>query len=276
MKKKEYTQVRYWIDDLPKSGRRAFSLDDAIRQFPQKSPSDVKNALSRLVRAGKIQSAWRGYYAVVLPEYGTRGIIPPTEYISQLMSYLGNEYYVALLSAAQQWGAAHQAPQVFQFICDKPLRGKVKNHVALEPVAKAKIPSKYLVSQNVRSGSIWVSSPELTAVDLMIYPHRAGGLNNIATVLADLCNSLNFAKVDVDFFDGIPLAVVQRLGYLLDDVINEVEIADALYLKAKEAGLQFRKTLLQSGQSYNKNSGHDFGFNEKWKVIVNASVEADI
>jgi predicted transcriptional regulator of viral defense system len=273
MKKKMYSQIRYWIDDLPKNGRRTFSLDDVIIQFPEKRYSDIKNALARLARANKIQSVWRGFYAVVLPEYGNRGIVPPTEYINQLMSFLGNEYYVALLSAARQWGSAHQAPQMFQFICNKPLRHKQKNHVTLEPVMKSKISSKYLVSKNVHSGVIRVSSPELTAADLFLYPHRVGGLNHIATVLADLDDALDFAKVEPDFFESVSQAAVQRMGYLLEYVVNEEGIANSLYLSAKNADLQFRKTLLQPGM---QDRGDGFGFNERWKVVVNTKVEADL
>ena len=269
---KSYSQIRYWVDDLPRNGRRTFSLDDAVRQFPRKRLSDIKNALSRLARAGKVQSVWRGFYAIVLPEYGNRGIIPPTEYIGQLMSFLGNEYYVALLSAAQHWGAAHHAPQVFQFICDKPLRNKVKNHIELEPVMKKNISPGYLVTVNARSGSILVSSPELTAVDLLLYPHRAGGLNNIATVIDDMAGILDFSKVEPDFFEGVPPAVIQRLGFLLEDVAGETEIADLLFLKAKEAGLTFRKALLNPAV---QRVAQDPGFNKRWKVVVNTDVEAD-
>jgi predicted transcriptional regulator of viral defense system len=273
MEEKVYSQIRYWVEDLPKNGRRTFSLDDVICQFPEKRHSDIKNALARLARANKVQSVWRGFYAIVLPEYGNRGIVPPTEYINQLMSFLGNEYYVALLSAARQWGSAHQAPQVFQFICNKPLRRKQTNHVMLEPVMKNQIPSKYLVSTNVRSGIIKVSSPELTAVDMLLYPHRAGGLNHIATILADLDDALDFTKVESDFFEGVPPAAVQRMGYLLEYVTDEADIADSLYLSAKNACLQFRKTLLQPGK---QDRGRGICFNERWKVIVNTKVEADI
>ena len=272
MEEKSYSQIRYWVDDLSRNGKRTFSLDDAIRQFPRKRLSDIKNALSRLARASKVQSVWRGFYAIVLPEYGKRGIIPPTEYIGQLMSFLGNEYYVALLSAAQHWGAAHQAPQVFQFICDKPLRNKVKNHIELEPVMKKHISPAYLVKVNARSGSILVSSPELTAVDLLLYPHRAGGLNNIATIIGDMADRLDFSKTEPNFFEGVPPAVIQRLGFLLEDMAGETEIADLLFLKAEEAGLKFRKTLLSPVA---KRAEQGAGFNKRWKIVVNTVVETD-
>ena len=149
----------------------------------------------------------------------------------------------------------------------------MKNHVELEPVVKGKIPSKSLVAVNVRSGNVLISSPELTAMDLLLYPHRAGGLNNIATILSDLEDSLDFSKVNAEFFDGVPAAVVQRLGYLLEVSLDETEISGTLYAKAKDAGLSFRKTLLKPG---GKNAGQDYGFNEKWKVIVNVKIEVDI
>ena len=43
-----------------------------------------------------------------------------------------------------------------------------------------------LEQRNVASGSIWVSNPSLTALDLVNRPKNVGGLNNVATVLAEL------------------------------------------------------------------------------------------
>ena len=92
----EYTQIRYWVDDLPRLGRSTFSLSEVRERFPQKPPSQIKNALNRLSASGKITSVWKGFYAVALPEYGLNGVIPPIEYIDHLMNYLGKHYIEAM------------------------------------------------------------------------------------------------------------------------------------------------------------------------------------
>lgn len=42
------------------------------------------------------------------------------------------------------------------------------------------------VARQVPTGQVWVSSPELTALDLADRPQRGGGVSNVATVLAEL------------------------------------------------------------------------------------------
>lgn len=41
---------------------------------------------------------------------------------------------------------------------------------------------------NTPRGTLVISTPEATALDLVGYPHRAGGLNQVATVLAELAD----------------------------------------------------------------------------------------
>ena len=78
-----------------------------------------------------------GFYVIVSPEYGFKGVVPPTEYIDQLMKYLGREYYVGLLNAAAFQGAAYQQPQIFSVIVNTDnLRGKVKKGVKINFIAK--------------------------------------------------------------------------------------------------------------------------------------------
>src|SRR5690606_26981005 len=65
------------------------------------------------------------------------------------------------------------------------------------------------------TGTMKLSGPALTALDLLRYPRAAGGLDNIATVLTDLGE-----KIDGEQLAALSAAaerpVVQRLGYLLD------------------------------------------------------------
>lgn len=65
------------------------------------------------------------------------------------------------------------------------------------------------------TGRMMISSPALTALDLLRYPHAAGGLSHIATVLKDLGERLDPAKLAV-LAPAFERTVVQRLGHLLD------------------------------------------------------------
>ena len=270
---REYTQVRYWIDELPKRGKTTFSLKEAENQFPEKPASSVRRSLARLSASGRIHSVWKGVYAISLPEYGLDGIAPPIDYIDQLMRHLNCGYYIALLTAASYIGAAHQAPQVFHVICDSNLHVKSKNGVVIEPVFKKTIPGKYLSEINSRTSTVKISSPELTAIDLVKYIKRAGGINHVATVLGELVESIDFGLVDSDFFTGVSAAVVQRLGYLLEVTLVEKIVADSLFEKAKQAKIKFAPIPLAVDKNRNIST---VGKNSKWAILENYEVESDL
>jgi len=265
-----YSYLRYWVDDLPKRGRSSFSLEDAKAQFPDMSDENMRNALYGLSVAGKVRSVWRGFYAIVLPEYGLDGSIPPVEYIDQLMTYVDAEYYVALLSAASYQGASHQSPQVFQVIADKHVRSKNTSGSRLDFAFKKNMPNCCIEQKIVKSGYINVSMPALTALDLVSYASRSGGISHVASVLSELADAIDFSKLNEDLLRDESRVTVQRLGYLLEGVLGEVELAESLYNKSVEAGLHFSRASLASG-----NTGQGLGYDRKWKIVINYDVEVD-
>jgi len=178
-----------------------------------------------------------------------------------------------LLSAATYSGATHHAVHVFQIISDSVLHEKSKNGVVIDPAYKKIIPKKYIVERNSRTASVKFSSPELTAADLLLYPKKAGGINFIVTILSELAESLDFGKVESDFFENIPAAIIQRLGYLLDIIIGENAIADKLYRQAMNANMAFRYTAIVATD---RHSLRNVERNEKWKIIENYRPEGDL
>jgi len=269
----EYSQVRYWVNDLPKRGITTFALKEAENQFPKKPVASVRRALARLSNADIIQSVWRGFYVITLPEYGLKGVTPPIDYIDQLMRHLGCGYYIALLTAASYSGANHQAPQVFQIICDDIIHIKNKNGVKIEPIYKKRIPIKYLKEINTRTASVRISTPELTAVDLLLYSMRVGGINRVATILYELAEVMDFTCVDTDFFIRIPATAIQRLGFLLEIILDEKVLAADLYYIAKHVYKKFLPTPLVSMKNKSSSISNK---NKKWNIIVNYEVESDL
>jgi len=100
------------------------------------------------------------------------------------MAYLRRPYYVGLLSAAALHGAAHQSPQEFQVVTDRPLRPIEVGRTRIRFVKKAHLAKTPTVGVKAPTGEIRVSSPEATALDLVRYPEHAGYLSNVATILS--------------------------------------------------------------------------------------------
>jgi len=269
----EYNNIRDWVEDLPKRGKITFSKKEIDEQFPHLTNRNIQNTLHRLVLKKKIQSVWRGFWVVVPVEYGLKGIVDPIEYIAQLMDFLGQKYYIGLLSAAAIHGASHQQPMELMLItASNHLREKVKNDVKISFSAKKEIPQQYLQQITVKSGYVSVSTPELTAIDLLLYYKTVGGMNRVATVLSELSEVINFERISSDFFQNINTADIQRLGYLLER-LGFIETADLLFQKVNEANLKFRKYPLCI-KSYPINITK-YPIDEKWKIIINEDIETD-
>jgi predicted transcriptional regulator of viral defense system len=224
-------------------------------------------ALHRLARQGLIASPARGFYVVVPPEYRSLGCLPADQFIPALMKRLDMPYYAGLLTAAQYHGAAPQRPQQFQVFLTRTRR----------PIACGKVRVAFMVRKRVRDvpvqtfntprGTVMVSTPEATAVDLVGYQHRAGGLAAVATVLAELAEQIDAEKFPVAAATA-PVAWVQRLGYLLEHVGAGEK---ATNLRAYVRTHARESTRLQPNAPHRKGRWH-----EDWKLHINANVKADL
>lgn len=108
--------------DLPAGIPRAHNLtmDELRRAYPSMPQSALRSALYRAVKRREIAIAWQGFYIILPLEYRGVGSMPPCEYIDRLMQYLKKPYCVALLNAAEMYGAAHQHPMNFTVMTSDP------------------------------------------------------------------------------------------------------------------------------------------------------------
>ena len=119
------------------------------------------------------------------PEFRTWGAVPASHFIDPLMRYLGHDYYVGFLSAAEFHGAAHQRPQVFQVVTSGRLRDRAFGRVRIEFTTSSDTAARPVVERNTPTGTMRVASPEVTVLDLVAY-RRGGGISNVATVVGEL------------------------------------------------------------------------------------------
>jgi len=273
LKMEKYSNLGKWVEDLPKRGKRVFSKQEVEDQFSTMSYYNLRNSLNRLSKKKKIESVWRDFYTVILPEYGLTGVAPPIEYIDQLMTFLSTKYYVALLSAAALQGASHQAPMEFFVITDsKVLRDKQKNDIKINFVTKKSIPTELINQIMVNSGYVNVSSPELTAIDLITYEKNIGGIQRVATILSELVETMNIEKFSESFLKTINVSVIQRLGYLLE-LLEYNDLSENFLEKVKKTQIKFRKyplSILSEKKNYS-----EFPYHEKWKIFINENIEID-
>ena len=150
---------------------------------------------------------------IVPLEYRAAGSPPADWFIDDLMRHLGAPYYVGLLSAAALYGAAHHAPQEFQVVTDVPTRPLTVGRVRIAFV-QGRAGLSPTQRMNTLTGTMEVSTPEATALDLVRHEVRCGGLDHVATVLRELAERVN-GDLLVTAARTVERTVCQRLGWLL-------------------------------------------------------------
>lgn len=260
-----------WVENRKFRGLYTFSFYDALKAFPSSDPAYLAISLSRLSARKIIISPAKGFYVIVPTEYALNGIVAPTFYIDRMMEFLGREYYVALLSAAEFHGAAHQRPQTFSVVNSYPdIRDGIRAGVPFMFVCSKKIDMRFVERRKGRLGGINVSSPELTMADLVANEDKAGGLGRVCSVIADLAES---ASLD-GFGEGIlslhPIPAYQRLGYILEFVLAEKDLSDHIHGLLAGSGSRLRPVPLKPGRPTD-----GLPCDNRWKVIENQIIDIE-
>jgi predicted transcriptional regulator of viral defense system len=110
----------------------------------------------------------------------------------------------------------------------------------------------------------------LTAADLLQFEKRVGGLNRVATVLFELAEEIRPEDFSMQLLQQVGVSTLQRLGYLLEEVCNRTDLADALFAAMQQARLSFFRIPLKIGIP-----SQGFSSDKRWKVIPNVVLEMD-
>jgi len=254
-----------YVDGLQAAGRYTFGRDEAVRALGC-SELALEAGLRRLKARARIVSPRRGFHVVVPVEYRDAGSPPAPWFIDALMRHLEQPYYVGLLSAAAVHGAAHQQPMVFQVVTDRPTRPSSVGRVRIAFHKSRIVEVTPTVAIPTDTGTMRVSTPEATAFDLVRFAGAAGHLSNVATVLDELVERCEPARLaEVAPLQAIP--DVQRLGFLFE-LLGRTEHADVLEAWLSER--RFRAVLLAPHQE-----ARGATTNSRWRVKPNVDVEVD-
>ncbi len=259
-------RARDVIEDFAVDGRGHFTSAE-FRSELGVSDAAARQALSRLAAKGLIASPARGFYVIVPPGYKRVGCLPGDHFISDLMELRGIPYYVGLLSAAEHHGATHQRPQELQVVLKKNRPKIVCGGVRVVFVARRNFNAVPTETYNNPYSTTLVSTVEATAIDLVGYVNRSGGLDNVVTVLTELSELIVPRKL-VAASKSAPILWSQRLGYLLE----QVGAGDKARLLKKHVRRHARN-LTKLMPSNDVEGAHQ---SDDWKLWVNARMEAEV
>lgn len=263
-----YEYLSRYLDQLRSRGRYTFTGDEVISEF-NLSDEAYQKVIQRLSDKERISRLRQNFYLIIPPEYASRQTLPLGYFIDDLMKFLERDYYVGLLTAAMYHGAAHQQPQTQFVISEPPYLRPIKNRQqSIVFCLKKGWNADFVTQQKTDAGYINISSPALTALDLVFYSDRIGGINRATTVLTELVVELKsdtLAKTAEDFSQTTTL---QRLGYLFDEVLQETTLADAIH-RVLNNRKYYPAQLNPKTDSENQKAPN------RWKIIPNMTVEVD-
>lgn len=203
------------LDQSLARGRFVVSVEELVKSS-QLTSLAVKRQLDRLgPRVARLPGSG-AVYLLIPPEHQLRGSPPVAAWLDNYFKRRGQRYYVGLLSAAVMYGSSKQAVQTTQIIVAKPTRpfdlGRVhvdffvKSHLELTPFAE--LPGL--------PAPLAISTPEATAIDLIVFGHAIGGIARAAEVIDGMRKSMTAAGMRQALASESRNPVKQRLGYVLE------------------------------------------------------------
>lgn len=262
----KHEKLAVYVQMLLERGERSFTKRAALKELRLQEVPFLQSAL-RLIKKQVLIKPVSGFYVIVTPEFRAAGGPPPIWYIDDLMKFLGQPYYVGVLSAASLHGASHQAVMELQIVTTKPLKPIVigKNRIKFF-VNKytQKIPTEERKTPN---GKVIISTAGATAVDLVRFQKHSGGFSHIATVLSEMGKKVETGDLVriAEIYRDAPL--IQRVGFLLEKFVPGIR------LKTLHGWLKFNRPEYKTISG--KRSGERVETNKKWLVIQDIELEPD-
>jgi predicted transcriptional regulator of viral defense system len=255
------------VDSLQSQGLYSFTRQEALNALGV-SEAALKQAATRLIKKNRIVRVLGGFYVIIPLEYLSTGMLPGEWFISDLMKYVEQPFYVGLLSAAYLHGAAHQQPQQFQVVTTKPLREIKTKGLAIRFFVKKRFSDTPTARIKTQTGFMPVSTPEATALDLISYARAIGGMDRVLTVLQELGETIESQRlIEAVRMDDNPTHA-QRLGWLLERAgFSELTRELAEWVNNKNPSpAKLEPSLPIRGSKKDT----------RWKLLLNSEVESDL
>jgi hypothetical protein len=257
------------LDTAQGSGVRLIALDELARTAGL-TPLAVRRQLARL-GSRIVRAPGRPAAALILsPEDAANGAPPAASWLDAYFRLRNEPYYVGLLSAAALHGSSAQAVQVTQVLVARSMRALVLGRVRLRFFVKKDVAATPRIELPGLLAPLNVSTPEGTALDLIAFQSRLGGIERVTEVIAGLLPRMTASGLKVALRAEPALAVRQRLGYVLE-VLGRERLAATV--RASLPGRLTPVRLKPQGRSGAPSNSPDF--KEPWAVCDNVGLSRE-
>lgn len=255
-----------YLVNLLKAGCHTFTSVDAEKALGKRGRA-LYMALRRLQLKHWLASPVDGFYVIIDPQHQGFGVLPPEWIIDDLAKFLGVSYYVSTLSAAMLHGSSHQKLQRFHVVASRQLRKIERGGYRIDFFCRNKIHSDVWGKMKSSAGYFHVSTPEMTAYDLLAYKSACPSLDQAATIYVEMGHKIQSDRLAGLIDLGWKISILQRVGWLLD-FTGWQEKTRKLAARLASMPCQW-KPLRTDHPAQGKR-------NDRWKIIENVKVEPDI
>ena len=204
-----------FVEDRLAEGRVAFALTELVAETGLSAVA-AKNQIQRLRDRVRRVTRPQAFFLIVDAAHRTMGAPPPQWWLDAYFRWLGHPYYLALLSAAESYGVAPQAVQVCQVMTDAPRREISVGRIRVRFFVKRSIGRTPVQQPRGAYAPLLVSMPESTALDLVRYASRIGGIGRAHETIAPLVPLMRVRELRHALDAEQSTTSAQRLGYLLE------------------------------------------------------------
>ena len=204
-----------FLDQRLALGRVAFPLADLVKATGL-SVTAARNQLLRLKNRVTRVSPRHQFFLIVSPEHRAVGAPPVAWWLHDYFQWLGEPYYLALQSAASSLGSNPQALQVTQVMTKISRRAVEVGRIRIQFFVKRTVEQTPTQPLANAFAPLQVSTPEVTAFDLIRYAARIGGIGRAAETIAPLLSLMRPAELRRVLKIEDEPTTAQRLGFVLE------------------------------------------------------------
>ena len=217
-------RLRRWVDELQAEGRYNFTKDEASKATRLVDPN-LRIYLGRLVSKGRLAMPRRGFFVIVPLEHRSQGGPPAPWFLDDLMAAEGREYYVALMSAAAIHGASAPPLAALQVMVESQRRPVQVGHHRIDFFVRPAADLMPRREVKTPTGTMMVSTPASTALDLVAYQRDIGGLDRATSLISSFADQIDTYDLLLSARRASP-PTFQRLGFLLEQMGKEEQVEE--------------------------------------------------
>jgi predicted transcriptional regulator of viral defense system len=252
---------------LSEQGRRDATREEIIR-IVGGSHKAADNVIEALRKKGWLERATWGKYVLVPPDQGPDALGDSN--LLALASRVADPYYIGFGTAAAHYGLTTQHRHVIFLVTPARVRGRKLGESRVKIINQTAKKFFGFEPVDVLGQQVMMSDREKTALDCIDHPELAGGVGEVAAILANASRRFDWTKTAnyIERMGSGPLP--HRFGWLVDHVKADIPPQVRAHLLELSAG--GRKTWLGSDPARARVKGA-IGFDDTWRLFVNVTAE---